>query len=72
MIMANKYDYGPAYLDVYYSLKDSYDRGGEKFKRPDKLTRNILMEYLTRASERGDHQAKYFLKELESKSVLTE
>lgn len=61
MIMANKYDYRPAYLDVYYSLKDSYDRGGEKFRKKDELTRKILLEYLTRASEKGDGRAKELL-----------
>lgn len=58
MLMANKYDYGPAYLDAYYSMKDAYERGGEKFEDKDKMTKEFLMKYLKIAVERNVDGAK--------------
>lgn len=52
MIMANKYDYGPAYLDVYYSMKYAYERGGKDFDKKDKMTKEFLLKYLNIAVKR--------------------
>lgn len=65
MIMANKYDYAPAYLDVYYAMEGAYSRGGVKFGKKDEMTRMFLIDYLNRASKKGEKQADQILLQLQ-------
>ena len=54
LLMANKYDYSVAYLDVFYSLKDSFnpEANNYTFGDMDKKTKAIAIEYLKKAVER--------------------
>lgn len=56
LIMANKYDYPQAYFDVFVQLSEL---SGEAWSldQLDEKTRTIAIEYLTKAAEKGHHQA---------------
>ncbi len=60
LIMANKYEYPPAYLDVYYTLLDAYccDVSTGNLDKMDRKTREIALNYLKAAAEKGNEQAK--------------
>jgi len=60
LIMANKYDYAPAYFDVYQSLIDCFS---ENHTEMDDKTKNIVQYYLERGAEKGDIRAIRLLNE---------
>ncbi|BES62599.1 hypothetical protein [Dysgonomonas capnocytophagoides] len=59
MIMANKYNYPQAYYDVYLCLANTTD-----VDKLDDATKKIVVEYLVKASERGQDQASEVLEEI--------
>ena len=61
-VMADKYNYSLAFLDVYYCFK--WDLSGKSFKDRDKKTQKIMMEYLNQAVKRGVDGAKEELQEI--------
>ena len=65
LLMANKYDYSTAYLDVFYCLLDSYV-GGDlyKLKEMDERTKKMALEYLNIASDKGVKEATEILNQL--------
>jgi TPR repeat protein len=54
MFMANKYNYPPAYLDVYNCLRCASETYGHNI---DEKTKAMALEYLNRAADLGDHNA---------------
>jgi hypothetical protein len=66
LFMANKHDYPPAYLDVFFSIVNSYG-GVEKFYQMDSKTQKIAMDYLIMANDRQADGASEILFELEAK-----
>ncbi len=56
--MANKYDFTPAYYDVYISLKTSFTTKTYSLGDMDNKTKNLAIEYLTVAASRGVPNAK--------------
>ncbi len=60
LIMANKYDYPPAYLDVYYTLLDAYccDVSTGNLDKMDRKTRAMALNYLKAAADKNHKQAK--------------
>ena len=67
LLMANKYDYDEAYLDVYFSLYDLNSLGENKkvsdwsLDNLDKKTREMAIEYIEIAAKKGQKQAKEIL-----------
>ena len=57
--MANKYNYPQAYYDVYLCLANTTD-----VDKLDDATKKIVVEYLVKASERGQDQASEVLEEI--------
>lgn len=67
MLMANRHDYGPAYLDVYHSLCDEYIGGDiSKFNEIDSSTQRLMLEYLSIAKNKGVEPASEILSEINS------
>lgn len=64
MLMANKHDYGKAYLDVYYAFSDY--SGQMKFSEMDTKTQEFLLFYLKKASEKGESEADEILKSIKN------
>lgn len=63
ILMANKYDYPEAYLDVFRSI--IYPYGSEyPFDKLDKRTKKIAMEYLLLASKKNVLEASEILKNM--------
>ena len=58
LIMANKYDNAEAYLDVYYTLHDSYDCINNNLKEMDEKTKDFALEYLQKSAEKGSSDAR--------------
>jgi hypothetical protein len=56
MLMANKYDYPPAYLDVYYVLTDCFNKDWKPLMIDDR-TQKLALEYLHLAIEKGVKEA---------------
>jgi hypothetical protein len=56
MLMANKYDYPPAYLDVYYVLTDCFSNTLKPLMIDDR-TKKLALEYLQLAREKGVEEA---------------
>lgn len=59
MVMANKYDYPQAYYDVYLCLTSTTSIDSLDYK-----TKELVIDYLTRASKKGHTQATSILEEL--------
>lgn len=55
LVMANKYEYPPAYIDVYYCLTGLKNkRSNEELDDLDKSTRELALKYLIDGSEKGN------------------
>jgi TPR repeat protein len=54
LIMANKYDYVPAYFEVYWRLWYLYDNPDSL----DETSRKMALDYLQKASSKGHRQAR--------------
>jgi len=62
LIMANKYEYHLAYLNVYEILTDNnHAEGVSELENIDKKTRVLALEYLKRGAEKGNKDCKYIL-----------
>ena len=70
IMMADKYDYTKAYLDVYYCILDMY-AGGDvaRINEIDLANRKKALKYLKVAADRGLEQAKTDLDTIEQKSM---
>lgn len=66
ILMSNKHNYAPAYLDVFYILVDGYGIRTERFLELDIRTQTLALEYLKIASEKGISEAKETLRVVES------
>ncbi|NVO32365.1 hypothetical protein [Hymenobacter lapidiphilus] len=65
LMMANKNDYPPAYLDVYQDLYSECEiHGARSFHDLDKETQALLRHYLTKAAAKGMHEADTILLEI--------
>jgi hypothetical protein len=53
MVMAHKYDYPEAYLDLYITFTTVYRERGLSFEDLDTKTKNLLTSYLQEASKGG-------------------
>ena len=62
LIMANKYNYRPAYFNVFMCLKFT-DKNGE-FEKLDDVTKSLAMYYLLRSYELGDSGAIYDIRSI--------
>lgn len=60
LVMANKYDYPQAYLDVFSCLTDIYY---DDISKIDDKTARLAIEYLLQANEKEHHQAKEMVQE---------
>lgn len=65
--MANKYDYAPAYVDVFNTLLEANECDIETLDSLDKRTRKFALEYLSIGAKKGDVDAITLLEELNSK-----
>jgi len=62
--MANRYDNKDAYMDVFYCLTNYYHKKEEELLVDlDSRTRNMALEYLKLASDKGEINAKKLLGE---------
>ncbi|HOF16084.1 MAG TPA: hypothetical protein PLF32_03805 [Bacteroidales bacterium] len=65
LIMANKYDYPPAYLGVFICLWQLYgewdEEGDISLDKLDKTTRNMAIEYLKKGVEKGEKNCMRYL-----------
>lgn len=66
MMMANKYHYAPAYMDVYLCLWHAFNDDDKNtaiydLSRFDAKSRQMAMFYLQEAAKRGNQQAKNVL-----------
>jgi hypothetical protein len=59
MLMANRYDYAPAYYDVFWSLQDWSRTGDDIYSMTnmDAKTKKMALEYLDVAAERNVYDA---------------
>jgi hypothetical protein len=65
LMMANKNDYPPAYLDVYHAIDEECRRRGAKnFHAIDPRTQKLLVQYLTQASRKGMTEADTILRDI--------
>jgi TPR repeat protein len=65
LFMANKHNYGPAYLDVYYCLTDYYHKADNKeLDDLDEKTRQLAIKYLTDGANTGHYDCKQILGQL--------
>lgn len=65
LLMANKYNYAPANLDVFYSIVDVYIGGDlTRFNEIDSQTKVFLINHLNIASKNGIEEAKEILKKI--------
>ena len=63
--MANKYDYSPAYTDVFKYLLEANRCDLLSIDSLDTRTKELALEYLKKGSIRGDEEAKEILAEME-------
>lgn len=64
LIMANGFKYLPAYYDVYFCFQQMevyYNKGNNSLHNIDTTTRRFAINYLLKASEQGDSEAKKIL-----------
>jgi TPR repeat protein len=62
IIMANKYEYHLAYLNVYEALtSQDHKIGVSELENLDKTTREIALEYLKKGAEKGNKECKRIL-----------
>lgn len=62
LIMANKYDSGVACFDVYYGFLSIYNTQATRdLDRLDETSQHMAVEYLQKASKRGEWQASEIL-----------
>jgi hypothetical protein len=66
MLMANKYDYPRAYLDVFNALLYGYVGDVEDFDKMDKKTQKLALEYLMTAKKKGVKEADEIYKQLKN------
>lgn len=71
MLMANKYDYPQAYLDVFYTLINSFVGGIYGYRELDQRTKELALEYLTIASEKKVEEAEKMLIEIKETGGLS-
>lgn len=69
-IMANKYDYAPAYSDVFNTLIEANICCIENISDLDKRTRDFAIQYLTIGAKKGDSNAVEMLKQLDRNSSV--
>ncbi len=67
LLMANKYDYPQAYLDVFYSILYGYVGGVEDFYKMDKKTQKLALDYLIAAKKKGVKEADEIYKQLKNR-----
>lgn len=57
LLMANKYEYSLAYIDVYYCLTDLKNkRENTELDGLDERTRKLALEYLSEGAKRGNKE----------------
>ncbi len=61
LLMANKYNYNRAYLDLYLALSEPFT--GEGFEDLDSKTQKLALFYLLKSAELGNTNAKNVLEE---------
>lgn len=62
LIMANKYEYHLAYLNVYEALtSQDHKKGVSELEDLDKKTREMALEYLKKGAEKGSKECKVIL-----------
>lgn len=62
LIMANKYDYHLAYLNVYEALTShDHKMGVSELEDLDPITRKMALDYLKRGAEKGNKECKKIL-----------
>jgi hypothetical protein len=65
MLMANKYNYPRAHLDLFYCTIESYGLEINEFNQMDTLTQKFALEHLTIAVEKRVKGAKDLLSEIQ-------
>lgn len=62
LIMANKYEYHLAYLNVYEALtSQDHKKGVSELENLDKETRKMALNYLEKGAQKGNKECKYIL-----------
>ena len=62
LIMANKYEYHLAYLNVYEALtSQDHKKGVSELENLDSATRKMALEYLNKGAEKGSKECKRIL-----------
>ncbi|MEO8255695.1 MAG: hypothetical protein ABI554_15050 [Flavobacterium sp.] len=54
LLMSNKYNYSPAYLDVFFALKNSFNPEADNYSlgEMDENTKNMALKYLKLAVDK--------------------
>lgn len=68
--MANKNDYPPAYLDVFYCYVTAYAGSIENFKDMDNKSKEFALKYLKIAAKKNVVEAKEILDSLKKEKVI--
>jgi len=64
LVMANKYDYVPAYCDVYFAILDGHSCSGHDLSPIDSKTREFALDYLRTADRKGSAEAHSILQQV--------
>lgn len=72
LLMANKYDYASANLDVFFSLKNAFEKeaGNYSLKNMDPETRRIAIRYLKKAVHKSVPDAFRIWKEVQKANTV--
>lgn len=60
IIMANRYDYREAFLDVFICFYKAHSLGYKTFESLDQVTKDFALTYFDRAVEKGFRDTEYF------------
>lgn len=71
IVMALKYDYAPAYYDVYHAMTSVYSENPKLGKIDDK-TKEEAMYFLRLGAQKGDEHAKQELKRINNNPITVE
>lgn len=64
LVMANKYEYLPAYCDVYFAILDGHACSGHDLSPVDPKTREFALDYLRTADRKGSAEARSILQQV--------
>ncbi|GAA4388254.1 hypothetical protein [Hymenobacter koreensis] len=70
MLMANRYQYGPAYLNSFYAWENAYGTERNRWLDIDPDTRQLMRQLLQKGASRGEILGSTILRELDSLEKL--